>query len=231
MKHPTIAAPTTMAAPPTTMVVYSDPSNQYLHFTPAAPPNQQPPTPILDTVSNLGKKLKTTIDTVYNHLRTNPSVANAAVTRLAQETRVLAEGGHEMVFWQTFGVFPAEKLRKTYACYISTMAGPVMGTLYISTHRIAFCSHYPLRRSADTYLPSAPGSVGKQQNTEWVYYKVVIMIQDVMAVDGVANGSKPSERYIKVLTRNGHEFWFMGFISYDKALKNLRDRPVNNFVY
>ncbi|CAN6696123.1 unnamed protein product [Malus baccata var. baccata] len=35
-----------------------------------------------------------------------------------------------------------------------------------------------------------------------------------------ANRWNPSEKYIQIVTRDGHEFWFMGFISYDKALRN-----------
>uniref|UniRef100_M8BCS1 GRAM domain-containing protein n=1 Tax=Aegilops tauschii TaxID=37682 RepID=M8BCS1_AEGTA len=34
---------------------------------------------------------------------------------------------------------------------------------------------------------------------------------------------RPSERYIQVATTDNHEFWFMGFVSYDKALKHLSD--------
>lgn len=33
----------------------------------------------------------------------------------------------------------------------------------------------------------------------------------------------PSEKYIQIVTTDGHDFWFMGFISYDKALKQLTE--------
>ncbi|MQM05397.1 hypothetical protein Taro_038202 [Colocasia esculenta] len=79
--------------------------------------------------------------------------------KLAVGTKVLAEGGHDKVFQQTFGILPGEQLRKSYACYLSTSSGPVIGTLYLSTMRLAFCSDNPL-----CYSPT-PG----QQ--EWMYYK------------------------------------------------------------
>ena len=94
-------------------------------------------------------------------VRTSPSVTDAAMARLAQGTKVLAEGGHDHIFRQTFNTVPGEKLSKSYACYFSTSSGPVIGTLYLSSKRLAFCSDYPL-----CYYPS-PG------HPEWIYYKVV----------------------------------------------------------
>lgn len=94
-----------------------------------------------------------------NPVRTGPSFADAAMGRIAQGTKVLAEGGHEKIFRQTFDAQPEEQLRKSYACYLSTSAGPVMGVLYLSTAKLAFCSDNPLSYKA-----------GDQ--TEWSYYKV-----------------------------------------------------------
>ncbi|KAF3334460.1 ABA-responsive protein [Carex littledalei] len=37
----------------------------------------------------------------------------------------------------------------------------------------------------------------------------------------------PPEKYIQIVTVDGHEFWFMGFVSYDKAMKNLLDSVAN----
>jgi hypothetical protein len=90
-----------------------------------------------------------------------PNMADAAVARLSQGTKVYAEGGHDRVFYQTFGAMPGEQLRKAYACYLSTSSGPVIGTLYLSTARLAFCSDSPL---------CYQGPAGQQQ--ECMYYKV-----------------------------------------------------------
>lgn len=92
-------------------------------------------------------------------MKTGPSFADAAVGRIAQGTKVLAEGGYEKIFRQTFETVPEEQLLKTYACYLSTSAGPVMGVLYLSTAKLAFCSDNPL-------------SYQMGEQTQWSYYKV-----------------------------------------------------------
>lgn len=95
----------------------------------------------------------------HDSVKTGPSFADAAVGRIAQGTKVLAEGGYEKIFRQSFETVPEEQLLKTYACYLSTSAGPVMGVLYYSTAKLAFCSDSPLSYK-----------VGEE--TQWSYYKV-----------------------------------------------------------
>lgn len=58
--------------------------------------------------------------------------------RIAQGTKVLAEGGYEKIFRQTFETVPEEQLLNSYACYLSTSAGPVMGVLYVSTAKLPY---------------------------------------------------------------------------------------------
>ncbi|XP_035832781.1 GEM-like protein 1 [Helianthus annuus] len=95
---------------------------------------------------------------MWQYLKTGPSIADAAVGRIAQGTKVLAEGGYDKIFRTTFQTIPEERLLKSYACYLSTSAGPVMGLLYISTAKLAFCSDNPL-----------PYKVGDEK--KWSYYK------------------------------------------------------------
>ena len=83
-------------------------------------------------------------------------MAGAAMAWLAQGTKVYAEGGHERVFHQVFGAVPGEQLRKAYACYLSTSSGPVIGTLYLSTARLAFCSDSPLSYHGPAAQPPEP---------------------------------------------------------------------------
>ena len=73
-----------------------------------------------------------------------PSFVDVVVWRITQGTKVLAERGYEKIFRQTFEIVPEEQLLKTYACYLSTSARPVMGVLYLSTTKLAFCSDNPL---------------------------------------------------------------------------------------
>ncbi|KAF8008215.1 hypothetical protein BT93_K2018 [Corymbia citriodora subsp. variegata] len=195
--------------------------NPYVYVAPmnaSAPSGRSPMDRISGALNRCGKrfedatrKAEALADNVWHHLRTSPSITDAAMARLAQGTKVLTEGGQEKVFQQTFEILLGEKLLKAYACYLSTSTGPVIGTLYLSNKRLAFCSDNPLCQ----YSPS-----GQQQ---WMYYKVVLLLNQLSTVSPSSNRLNPSERYIQVVMRDGYEFWFMGFISYDKALKNINE--------
>ncbi|XP_056163019.1 GEM-like protein 2 [Syzygium oleosum] len=195
--------------------------NPYVHVAPlnaSAPPGRSPMNKICDALNRCGKrfedasrKAEVLADNVWHHLRTSPNITDAAMARLAQGTKVLTEGGQDKVFQHKFEILPGEKLLKAYACYLSTSTGPVIGTLYLSNKRLAFCSDNPLCQ----YSPT-----GQQQ---WMYYKVVLLLDQLSTVSPSSNRLNPSEKYILVVTRDGYEFWFMGFISYNKALKNINE--------
>ncbi|KAK9270542.1 hypothetical protein L1049_026123 [Liquidambar formosana] len=155
------------------------------------------------------KKAEDVAGNMWQHLKTGPSFADAAVGRIAHQTKVLAEGGYEKVFRQTFETVPEEQLLKSYACYLSTSAGPVMGILYLSTEKLGFCSDNPL-------------SYQVGERTEWSYYKVVIPLHQLKAVNPSTSKVNPAEKYIQIISVDNHEFWFMGFVHYDSAVKNLR---------
>lgn len=155
------------------------------------------------------KKAEDLAGNVWQHLKTGPSVTDAAVGRIAQGTKVLAEGGYDKVFRQSFETVPEEKLLKYYACYLSTSAGPVMGIIYLSTAKLAFCSDNPLSYK-----------VGEE--TQWSYYKVVIPLHQLKAVNPSTSKVNSAEKYIQVISVDSHEFWFMGFVNYDSAVKNLQ---------
>ncbi|CAK7348583.1 unnamed protein product [Dovyalis caffra] len=199
-------------------------NNPYLQFAPVPPATRnghgtngnRPMGKIYDALNRCGKRVEVATrkaevyaDNIWHHFKVSPSLTDAAMARIAQGTKVLTEGGHDKVFQQTFEVLPGEKLLNAYACYVSTSTGPVIGTLYISTKKVAFCSEYPFCY----YSPT-----GQQQ---WMYYKVVVQFDRLRAVNPSSNRVNQSEKYIQIVTTDGHEFWFMGFISYDKALKQL----------
>ncbi|KAK9166928.1 hypothetical protein Scep_002119 [Stephania cephalantha] len=139
-----------------------------------------------------------------------PSFADAAMGRIAQGTKVIAEGGYEKIFQHTFETTPEEQLRRSFACYLSTSAGPVMGTLYLSTAKFAFCSDNPL-------------SYKVGDRTEWSYYKVVIPLHQLKAVNPSRSKTKSAEKYIQVVSLDNHEFWFMSFVNYESAVRCLRE--------
>ncbi|KAI4330471.1 hypothetical protein MLD38_028760 [Melastoma candidum] len=146
----------------------------------------------------------------WQHLKTSPSLAEAAMGRIAHGTKILAEGGYDKIFHQTFEVAPDERLESSYVCYLSTSAGPVMGILYVSTEKVAFCSDNPL-------------SYKSNGQTEWSYYKIVIPLHQLKAVDPSTSSSNTAEKYIQVVSVDDHEFWFMGFLNYVGAVQCLQN--------
>ncbi|XP_076901378.1 GEM-like protein 1 [Bidens hawaiensis] len=142
-------------------------------------------------------------------LKTGPSITDAAVGIIAQGTKALAEGGYEKIFATTFETVPDEKLVTYHVCYLSTSAGPVMGILYLSTAKLAFSSDNPISYK-----------VGDE--TQWSYYKVVIPLHQLKAVNASKSKSNPLEKYIQIISVDNHEFWFMGFVYYDSAVQNLQ---------
>ncbi|XP_073010521.1 GLABRA2 expression modulator-like [Typha latifolia] len=150
----------------------------------------------------------------WQHLKTGPSFSEAAMGMIAQGTKVIAEGGYDKIFRQTFEASPEEQLRESYACYLSTSAGPVMGILYLSTAKLAFCSDNPLSYK-----------VGGQ--TEWSYYKVVIPLHELRAANPSVSKVNPAEKYIQIVSVDNHEFWFMGFLNYDAAVKSLQEALIS----
>lgn len=100
-------------------------------------------------------------------MKTAPSKTEAAMGKLSLTAKAFTEGGFESLYRRTFHTDPNERLKKTFACYLSTAAGPVAGTLYISTASVAFCSDRPLSFRA----PSG-------QET-WSYYKVYYTNQSI----------------------------------------------------
>ncbi|GJY72236.1 GLABRA2 expression modulator-like protein [Tanacetum coccineum] len=161
-------------------------------------------------VGEATKKAEDLAGNTWQHLKTAPSLTDGALGRIAQGTKVLAEGGYEKIFRQTFETVPEELLQNSYACYLSTSAGPVLGVLYVSTAKLAFCSDNPL-------------SYKNVDKTEWSYYKVIIPLPQLKAVNPSSSRANTSEKYIQVISVDGHEFWYMGFLNYDGAVKCLQD--------
>ncbi|KAJ6735674.1 GEM-LIKE PROTEIN 2 [Salix viminalis] len=218
--HSNPPAPTKGASPIARTTVTSMPAdpNPYVSPAPVAPSSSKNKMEaVKDVLGKWGKKAaeatkkaEDLAGNMWQHLKTGPSFADAAVGRIAQGTKVLAEGGYEKIFRQTFETVPEEQLVQTFACYLSTSAGPVMGVLYLSTAKLAFCSDNPLSYK-----------VGAQ--TEWSYYKVVIPLHQLKAVNPSTSKVNSAEKYIQIISVDNHEFWFMGFVYYDNAVKSLQE--------
>ncbi|CAK8535002.1 unnamed protein product [Lathyrus sativus] len=204
--------------------LHNNSNNPYVQLSPAKPSSDaaanrpNPMDKISGALNNCGKKVEevtkhaeSMVDNIWNHVRMSITPADAAIARLVQGTKLIANGGSDKLFQQTFGVIPGEKVLKQHVCYISKISGPMIGTLYITTKRLAFCSDYPLCHH--------PFSL----NHQCIYYKVVVQLDQLRAVSPSANMFNSKEKYIEIVTVDGYEFFFMGFVSYDKALKTLNE--------
>ncbi|KAB5519017.1 hypothetical protein DKX38_023336 [Salix brachista] len=158
-----------------------------------------------------GKNADTVARNIWHNLKTGPSVPQAAWGKVNLTAKAITEGGFESLFKHIFETDSNEKLKKTFACYLSTSTGPVAGTLYLSTARVAFCSDRPLCHTA----PSGEEA--------WSYYKVMIPLEKISTVNSEIMTENPSRKYIQIVTTDEHDFWFMGFVNFEKALQNLSE--------
>ncbi|XP_037436949.1 GEM-like protein 5 [Triticum dicoccoides] len=164
---------------------------------------------ILDFFNVWSRKAEELSSNIWLNLKTAPSMSDAAMGKLSLGAKAITGGGFEKLYKQTFASGPDEHVKKTFACYLSTATGPVAGTLYLTNMNVAFCSDRPLSFTA----PSG--------QTAWSYYKIMIPLAKLAAVEPVTAKESPPEKYIHIVTVDSHDFWFMGFVSYDKAVHHL----------
>lgn len=51
--------------------------------------------------------------------------------------------------------------------------------------------------------------------------QVMITLENIGTINPVIMRENPPEKYIQIVTIDGHDFWFMGFVNFEKALHNL----------
>ncbi|KAB2091283.1 hypothetical protein ES319_A03G181400v1 [Gossypium barbadense] len=158
----------------------------------------------------LGKKADTFAHGVREHVRLGPKISETAKGKLSLGARILQVGGLEKIFKQLFSFSEGEKLLKACQCYLSTSAGPIAGLLFISSEKVAFCSERSIK------VPCANGEYLR------VHYKVVVPVEKIKGVSQSENMKKPSQKYMEIVTVDGFDIWFMGFLNYHKAFKCLR---------
>ncbi|KAJ7957499.1 GEM-like protein 5 [Quillaja saponaria] len=205
--HPDNQKAATWSAADHQQMIYQQP---YVLYSPVEKPSHNNPfEPVIHMFNSWSRKTETIARNIWHNLKTGPSVSEAAWGKVNLTAKAITEGGFESLFKQTFASDPNEKLNKTFACYLSTSTGPVAGTLYLSTSRVAFCSDRPLVFTA----PSGQEA--------WSYYKVVIPLTKIDSVNPVIMSENPPEKYIEIVTIDGHDFWFMGFVNFEKASHHL----------
>ncbi|KAI3885487.1 hypothetical protein MKW92_050435 [Papaver armeniacum] len=122
----------------------------------------------------------------------------------------LVGGGMQKIFKHTFKVEEGEKFLKASRCYLSTTAGLIAGLLFVTSEKIAFSSEKSLT------ISSTNGGFIRTP------YKVVIPVEKIKRVEESQNVDKPKQKYIEIVTVDHFDFWFMGFVNYDKAFRTLQ---------
>lgn len=81
-------------------------------------------------------------------VRMDSKITEAVKGKLSFRARIFQAGGAKKFFRKSFTVKEGEELLKTCKCNISTTAGPIAGLLFLSTHKIAFCSEKLIKFSS-----------------------------------------------------------------------------------
>ncbi|GMI88409.1 hypothetical protein like AT5G23370 [Hibiscus trionum] len=165
---------------------------------------------VLKRMNKLGKKADTFAHGVREHVKLGPKITETVKGKLSLGARILQVGGVGKIFKQLFCVGEGEKLLKACQCYLSTTAGPIAGLLFISSQKVAFCSDRSIKISSPN---------GESLR---VHYKVLIPLEKIKGVNESENMKKPSQKYMEIVTVDGFDFWFMGFLNYQKAFKYLQ---------
>ncbi|KAG6625128.1 GEM-like protein 4 [Carya illinoinensis] len=147
---------------------------------------------------------------IREHVKLGPKFSETVKGKLQLGAKIIQEGGRENIFRQIFGIREGEKMLKASQCYLSTTAGPIAGLLFISTEKVAFCSQRSIT------VPSPTGQFIR------IPYKVVIPVSKIRRASKSENEENTAQKYIEIVTEDNFEFWFMGFLRYEKAFHNLQ---------
>ncbi|OEL30573.1 putative GEM-like protein 8 [Dichanthelium oligosanthes] len=161
---------------------------------------------VIHWVNKLGRRAQSFRD----HVTLGPKLSETVKGKLSLGARILQAGGVERAFRHAFSAEKGERLVKALQCYLYTTGGPIAGMLFVSTRRIAFRSDRSLA------VTSPAGDVVAR-----VPYKVVVPLRRIKRVRPSENADKPEQKYIQVATVDGFEFWFMGFVSYQRCCKYM----------
>lgn len=56
-----------------------------------------------------------------------------------------------------------------------------------------------------------------------MFTQIVVPVPHLRSVTPTTSQQNPAERYIQVVSVDNHDFWFMGFVNYDSAVKCLQE--------
>ncbi|XP_057812357.1 GEM-like protein 6 [Salvia miltiorrhiza] len=155
---------------------------------------------------------------IGEHVRLGHKLSEMVKGKLSVGAKIMRKGGRGNLFRDIFGVSECEgeKLLKASQCYLSTTHGPIAGILFVSTKKIAFCSERSIATTLQSSSSASPSSVVKAP------YKVCIPVNKIKGANQSENVNNPAQKYIQIVTHDNYEFWFMGFLRYEKAWINLQ---------
>ncbi|CAL0330871.1 unnamed protein product [Lupinus luteus] len=158
----------------------------------------------------IGKESRNFACRIHEHVKLGPKLCETLMGKLSLGARIIQEGGRRNIFKHIFGMQEKEQLLKASQCYLYTTSGPIAGILFISTEKVAFCSERPITFTSES------GELVR------VPYKVLIPVGKVKEVNERHNINKTEQKCIEIVTQDDSEFWFMGFLRYEKAFSNLQ---------
>ncbi|XP_073146067.1 putative GEM-like protein 8 [Henckelia pumila] len=161
-------------------------------------------------INKLGQSVDIFAQGIREHVRLGPKLSETVKGKLSLGARILQLGGVDKVFKQKFDIRDGEKLFKASQCYLSTTAGPIAGLLFISNHRVAFCSERLIK------LSSPSGKLVK------IHYKVMIPLRKIWRANKSEDVKRPTQKYVQIVTEDNFDFWFMGFLNHQRTFKYLQ---------
>lgn len=165
---------------------------------------------VIAKMMKLGESLDGFAQGIREHVKLGPKLGETVKGKLRLGARILQVGGVDKVFRQKFNIRDDEKLLNASQCYLSTTAGPIAGLLFVSNHRVAFCSDRSIKLSSPTGKPLK------------AHYKVMIPLRKIKRAAESENVKKPTQKYVQIVTDDNFEFWFMGFLNHQRTLKYLQ---------
>ncbi|MED6216405.1 hypothetical protein PIB30_007383 [Stylosanthes scabra] len=153
---------------------------------------------VLTKMNKFGSKADNFANEVRKHVRLGGmKISNTMKGKLSFGAKILEVGGGvKKSFIKLFGMKEREKLLKASKCYLSTTSGLISGLLFISTHKVAFCSDRSINISS---------SQQDFSTSSRIHYKVAIPIEKINCVNQSQNVQKPSENDHSVAT--GGNIW------------------------
>ncbi|XP_047324553.1 GEM-like protein 6 [Impatiens glandulifera] len=144
-------------------------------------------------------------NSILEHVRLGSNITAIVKGKWSLGAKIIRNGGVSKIFKQKFNVGNGEKILRVSQCYIFTTAGPIAGLLFITTHRLAFYSERSIK------LQSSSGMFAR------AHYKVSIPLGKIKGTVLSQNEKRPSQKYIELATVDNFDFWFMGFLNYQKT--------------